>query len=458
MSDLGIGEDRWYMPYPSGGGPGDDRWYGYSPPATTTPVPRGGSTTTQSSTTSQPTSLPINSTGRSCPPGTVPCTAPCPPGMLCAQVINSCCPESRFPGKPGTPGAPGVPGKTPGTPPPGFTPPMSNPASTSDIDFLRTMPREYIELARQYMDIAKRAGEYLLTTPQELVSAYSRYLDFLRNQLPQITASPTYGSLQQQYGEDIAYLRQGPGEGIDQAFLTTARENINRQYDASRQRLLQEYARRGLEPSSGIVQSELRKLEEARLADLAKAERDLAMWKIGETRSRLAEARSIAAALEGLERARMGEQRAVAGMIPQAAQALETFLTGRRVQAVPLFGIPFQVTQQMDQYERSRRAEARAIETLLNELERQRIFDMLAVLSGTYPPTGPASVAGSYAGYASNLAAALSQAAGSAWSDLGALLGSIFAQQRQATPGFPTPRYTPVPAPPSPWGPYDYQP
>ncbi|MEM4297330.1 MAG: hypothetical protein QW815_03055, partial [Nitrososphaerota archaeon] len=170
------------------------------------------------------------------------------------------------------------------------------------------------------------------------MSAQSAYADIVGEKYRQMLESTPYQELQQQYRQDIEKLRQPVGQsGIDQAYLTTAYENIDRNYDAARQRLLLEYARRGIEPSSGIVQSELRKLEEARAADKAKAERDLAMWKIQEQRSRAAEARQIQGTLEALERERIGQELGIAGMVPQIARGLEEFLTGRLVQSVPFF-------------------------------------------------------------------------------------------------------------------------
>lgn len=409
----------------------------------------------------------------------------------------------------------------------GFLPPPNNPPFTttpsptppntplytnyvSDIDYLRNMPVNIPASWQQYANIAEQMGQYLTQTPtgafypqyqyiQEAqgakapISEYGQfYTELLGQQIPQLQGSPTYqqlqsmfqanigrlsqlpSSLEQQYRQHIQYLSDIPGlSAIDAPYLTTAYENIDRTYDAARQRLLQEYARRGIEPSSGIVQSELRKIEEARAADKAKAQRDLAMWQIQEQRSRLAEARGLEAALEQLERvrtsgaqqlmsaleqlerARLAETRGVAGLLSEAgigniiqqlalqqqagvaAQALENWLTGRALQALPIFQQIPQITQALDQLERSRRAEARGIESAMEEIERQRIMDMLALLSGTMPPAGGIGAAGGMAGMASQLAALLGQQAAGSWSALGQMIGQlipIFTQQPQPQP------------------------
>lgn len=325
-----------------------------------------------------------------------------------------------------------LPGYGPGLPFPGFPMTPTPPAqSAPDIDYLRRMPPNIPQLYQAYANIAEQTGRYLRNFPAGVVSAYSRYADIIGEQYRRMRESVPYQELQQQFRQDVQTLRQPVGQsGIDQAYLTTAYENVDRNYDAARQRLLLEYARRGIEPSSGIVQSELRKLEEARAADKAKAERDLAMWKIQEQRSRAAEARQIQSMLEGLERQRIGQELGIAGMIPQTAMALEEFLTGRLLKSVPLLAIPSQLATALDQLERARRAEARGIEVMLNEFERQRMLDALALLTGTYPSAGPASVAGNYAAALAKLAGDLGMAAGSAWENLGALIGSIAAQPR----------------------------
>lgn len=325
-----------------------------------------------------------------------------------------------------------LPGYGPGLPFPGF-PMMPTPPSQSapDIDYLRRMPPNIPQLYQKYANIAEQTGQYLRTLPSGVISAYSRYADIVGEQYRRMRESALYQEMLQQFRQDIERLRQPVGQsGIDQAYLTTAYENVDRNYDAARQRLLLEYAKRGIEPSSGIVQSELRKLEEARAADKAKAERDLAIWKIQEERSRVAEARQIQSMLEELERQRIAQELGIAGTIPQIARSLEDFLTGRLVQSVPFFAIPAQLATTLDQIERSRRAEARAIEMMMNELERQRILDALALLTGTQPSAGPSSVVGNYAAALANLAGQLGMSAGSAWENLGALLGWIFAGQK----------------------------
>lgn len=331
-----------------------------------------------------------------------------------------------------------------------------------DVDYLRNMPVNIPASWQQYANIAEQIGQYLTQTPaaaaapqyqyiQEAIGAkqpvgqYGQiYTGVLGTQLPEARGSQTYQQLQQQYQQHISYLSDIPGlSAIDAPYLTSAFENIDRTYDTARQRVLQEYARRGIEPSSGIVQSELRKIEEARAADKARAQRDLAMWKIQEQRSRLAEARGLSAALEQLERARMAEERGIAGALAQSgistilqqlglqqqaaayARGLEDWLTGRALQALPIFQQIPQITQALDQLERARRAEARSIEAMMDEVERQRIFDMLALLSGSMPPTAGISAAGGLAGLASNLAAMLNQQAGAGWSTLGQMLGQL---------------------------------
>ncbi|MEM4360472.1 MAG: hypothetical protein QXT45_08090 [Candidatus Bilamarchaeaceae archaeon] len=315
-------------------------------------------------------------------------------------------------------------------------PPMPIPLQPiPDIDYLRNMPPNIPQLYQMYADIAEQTGRYLRGFPSGVASAYSGYADIIGEQYRRMRESAPYQELQQQFRQDVQALRQPVGQsGIDQAYLTTAYENVDRNYDAARQRLLLEYARRGIEPSSGIVQSELRKLEEARAADKAKAERDLAMWKIQEQRSRAAEARQIQGMLEALERQRIGQELGIAGMVPQTARALEEFLTGRLVQSVPFFATPAQLAVALDQLERSRRAEARGIETMLNEFERQRILDALSLLTGTYPSAGPSSVIGNYAASLANLAGQLGMSAGSAWENLGSLIGWITANQRTQQP------------------------
>jgi hypothetical protein len=305
------------------------------------------------------------------------------------------------------------------------------------------MPWNVPAAYQTYANIATHLGGYLLQPQYNVLNPYVNAIQTLSRQQQQVRESPTFQDIGRQYRQDIEYLREEPGQGVyDQAYITTAFENIDKTYDAAKQRMLLEYARRGIEPSSGIVQSELRKLEEARAADKAKAQRDLAMWKIGEQRSRLAEARGVAGLLAQIEAAQRGEERGLATQIPGIAQMAEDWATGRALRALPiLYQIP-QIAQALDVYERARRAEARGIETMLDEIERQRMLDMMAILSGTMPPAGGIAAVSPYAATASQLAALLGQQAGAAWGSLGEILGSLVynwpTQQQQPQPQ-PTP-------------------
>jgi hypothetical protein len=320
-----------------------------------------------------------------------------------------------------------------------------------DVDYLRQMPWNIPASYQTYADIATQIGGYLLQPQRNVIDQYSRAIETLSRQQQEVRESPTFQDIGQQYRRDIEYLRAEPGQGeYDRAYLTTAFENIDKTYDAAKQRMLLEYARRGIEPSSGVVQSELRKIEEARAADKAKAQRDLAMWKIGEQRSRLAEARGVAGLLAQIEAAQRGEERGLATQIPGIAQMAEDWATGRALRALPiLYQIP-QIAQALDVYERARRAEARGIETMLDEIERQRILDMLAILSGTVPPAGGIAAVSPYAATASQLAALLGQQAGAAWGSLGEILGSlVYNWPQQQTQPQPTPPTTWVPPKPT---------
>ena len=129
--------------------------------------------------------------------------------------------------------------------------------------------------------------------------------------------------------------------------------------------------------------------------------------------------------LARLEAGQRAEERALATMRPELARVVEDWATGRAVRALPvLYQIP-QIAAALDQLERSRRAEARAIEQMLEDVERQRIFDMLALLQGTAPsPSGVAAVS-PLAANAAQLSAMLGQQAAQAWGGLGALLGQL---------------------------------
>jgi len=372
----------------------------------------------------------------------------------------------------------------------------------SDISQLRAPPTEVVQGYQEYTDIARQIGQQLLQQPEEVTQRFTGALETLARQQAAVRESPTLQQVAQQLRQNIQYLQAEPGAGeIDQAYLTQAYENIDRTYDTARQRILQEYARRGIEPSSGIVQDQLRKIEEARAADKAKAQRDLAMWKIQEQRSRLAEARQVAGTLAQLEAQQRAEERALATAQPELARALLQLTTGRTLQALPvlqqipqaaafleqlgrartaeaqrlanvllqmaaaqraeerglatmqpglarevedwatgraaralpiLYQIP-QITMALDQLERSRRAEARAIEQMLEAAERQRLFDMLSILGGTAPSPAGAAVVGPWAEHASTLAAMLGQQAAQTWGGLGALLGQLLGGWQQPT-------------------------
>ncbi len=319
---------------------------------------------------------------------------------------------------------PPIPAEQPYQPPTYQNPTYQN--YTPDVDYLRQMPWNIPASYQTYADIATRLGGYLLQPQYNVINPYSKAIETLARQQQEVRESPTFQDIGQQYRRDIEYLRAEPGQGeYDRAYLTTAFENIDKTYDSAKQRMLLEYARRGIEPSSGVVQSELRKIEEARAADKAKAQRDLAMWKVGEQRSRLAEARGVAGLLAQIEAAQRDEERGLATQIPGIAQMAEDWATGRALRALPiLYQIP-QIAQALDVYERARRAEARGIETMLDEIERQRMFDMLTILSGTVPPAGGVAAVSPYAATASQLAALLGQQAGAAWGSLGEIIGSL---------------------------------
>jgi hypothetical protein len=342
-----------------------------------------------------------------------------------------------------TTSTPWVPPPLPDIPPTQPYQPPTYQGYMPDVDYLRQMPWNIPAAYQTYANIATQLGGYLLQPQRNVIDQYSRAIETLARQQQEVRESPTFQDIGQQYRRDIEYLRAEPGQGeYDRAYLTTAFENVDKTYDAAKQRMLLEYARRGIEPSSGIVQSELRKLEEARAADKAKAQRDLAMWKIGEQRSRLAEARGVAGLLAQIEAAQRGEERGLATQIPGIAQMAEDWATGRALRALPiLYQIP-QIAQALDVYERARRAEARGIETMLDEIERQRMLDMMAILGGTMPPSGGIAAVSPYAATASQLAALLGQQAGAAWGSLGEILGSLAynwpTQQPQPQPQ-PTP-------------------
>jgi hypothetical protein len=62
---------------------------------------------------------------------------------------------------------------------------------------------------------------------------------------------------------------------------------------------------------------------------------------------------------------------------------------------------------------------------MLEEMERQRMLDMMAILSGTAPSPGGVAAVSPYAATTAQLAALLGQQAGAAWSSLGEILGSL---------------------------------
>jgi hypothetical protein len=324
---------------------------------------------------------------------------------------------------------------SPTTPTQPYQPPTYQGGYVSDIDYLRQMPQNIPSAFQEYANVAERLAGYLLQPQYNVLIPYVGAIGTLARQQQQVRESPTFQDIGRQYRQDIEYLRSEPGQGeYDRAYLTTAFENVDKTYDAAKQRMLLEYARRGIEPSSGIVQSELRKLEEARAADKAKAQRDLAMWKVGEQRSRLAEARGVAGLLAQLEAAQRGEERALATQIPSIAQMAEDWATSRALRALPmLYQIP-QISQGLDVYERGRRAEARSIEMMLEEMERQRMLDMMAILSGTAPSPGGVAAVSPYAATTAQLAALLGQQAGAAWGSLGEILGSLIYNWPQQQP------------------------
>jgi hypothetical protein len=127
---------------------------------------------------------------------------------------------------------------------------------------------------------------------------------------------------------------------------------------------------------------------------------------------------------------------------------VETWATQRALQALPiLYQIP-QIAQALDAFERSRRAEARGIETMQDELERQRLFDMLTLLGGTAPSAGGIAAVAPYAATLSQLAAALGLQAGQTWGSLGQLLGTWFYGGWPGSMSAPAP--TPMTPPPTP--------
>lgn len=315
---------------------------------------------------------------------------------------------------------------------------------------------------------------YLRSTPAGMADAYSAYIhqtqqppqwwsdlrgtrQFLHEdpfyaaqwlqQAQQYATLPT--DLAQRYRQDIDYLRARPGEGeYERAYLTSAAENIDRLYDAKAQRIIENAARRGLDPSSGPVQELLAQNEEARTQDKARAHRDIAMWQVNEQRSRVAEARGIEGQLEALERLRQTTGRGIEQLLE--AQRLDRLLRalslGQTLDQSQLQrrGLLASIFREIDALERQRRAEARGVESALDQAERQRLLDLLSFLSGTQPPSGPAALATQQALYAQ-------QAFGNAMSDFGNTLAYLFGSQ---TPNSaftlpPTsPYYYPIPTTP----------
>jgi hypothetical protein len=167
-----------------------------------------------------------------------------------------------------------------------------------------------------------------------------------------------------QYQKDIGYLRETPGKGAyEQAIMTQSGENAEQQYEAAKQRVMMDASRRGLDPSSGVIQEELTKLDADKAAHQAETGRQLAMWQTGEQRSRLQEARGLEQGLDQNTLYRMS--------------------------------VGNQLMQGLDQMEMARRQQARGVESDYDQAQRSRLMDLNSMLQ---PPSyAGASVAGSQA-------------------------------------------------------------
>ncbi len=235
----------------------------------------------------------------------------------------------------------------------------------SDIGFLRGMPEGLVEAYQKYIRQSQLDPTSAGKTQEEIARLW---------------ADP---ALQQQYQQDIGYLRGTPGEGMDQAFLTTARENIENRYRASIGNIMRQASMRGIEPSSGPIQDQIRQLEEAKDREMADAERQLAMWKINEQRSRLAESRGVSSELEGILTGRRGRALGL-------GEALDNMLLGRR-------GLEKGIFQELDALEQQRRAQSRGVEQSLDQQERQRLMDVLGFIQGAQPSSTPATLTSQWA-------------------------------------------------------------
>jgi len=110
---------------------------------------------------------------------------------------------------------------------------------------------------------------------------------------------------------DIDYLRGEPWSGgFEQAAIARADELVSQKYNALRRQRAQEMSNRGIGPDSPFWQSEMRKVEQAAAQESAGFRRQLQIDKMGERRSRLAEARSVEVLLDQMERQRISEMMA----------------------------------------------------------------------------------------------------------------------------------------------------
>jgi hypothetical protein len=231
-------------------------------------------------------------------------------------------------------------------------------------------------------------------------------------------------SLESRSREDIDYLRQLPGTGaFEQAALTSANEKADAYYNSIRQRAQQDAARMGTDVTSGATAYRMNEAEMGRAQDKARAARDLAMWQLGEHRSRLGESRGIEGQLEALARARQTQGRGIdealeaqrlnrRGGAIQLGQSLDSAQQGRLGMQTGLF-------REMDALEQQRRAAARGIESDLDQGERQRLMDLLGFLQGGQPSSGPSQIATQQAALAEQQAARRSAEQSNTWNNLG---------------------------------------
>lgn len=267
---------------------------------------------------------------------------------------------------------------TPKLSPGGIKPPAPisadpNPEYLSDIAALRGMPQGLVDAYRKYIESAQQQPKSAPLIEQEL---------------KRLQTLPARG----QYEQDISYLRADPGsEGIDASYLTSARENVENRFKAAQGNIMRQASMRGIEPTSGVIQDQLRQLEEAKVKEMATADRELAMWKIGERRSRLGESRSVADRLEELTSGRAGR-----GI--ELGDRADASVLGRR-------GLETSLFRELDAQEQARRAGARGIERELDQDERQRLMDLIGIIQGSQPSSMPAQITGANAANAANIAA-----------------------------------------------------